>query len=223
MPEGDNHRAFSLRSAGPNDAEFIHGLILSLCVYEREDPASAVQASPESLRVQLQADRPPFGCVLAEREGVNVGFALYFLNYSTWTGRVGMHLEDLFVMPESRGLGIGRALITRLAEITHELGGARLEWAVLDWNKPAMDFFESLGADELSGWTTYRLAGDALRGLAGVAQTAETETVDTPAPPQAAVNATVAQPVEQPESGADLGIVAASERERAKLRPEISN
>ena len=103
----------------------------------------------------------------AVEDGVEVGFALYFHNFSTFLGRGGIYLEDLFVLPEHRGKGYGKAILTRLAQIARERGCGRLEWACLDWNKPSIDFYLSLGAVPMDEWTVYRVAGDALKKLAG--------------------------------------------------------
>lgn len=152
-----------LRPAGPDDAATIHRLIVDLATYEREP--DAVVATPEGLRAQLAMDRPPFECLLVEDDGVVVGFALYFHNYSTWRGRPGLYLEDLYVEPSQRGRGHGKRLLIRLAQIAVERGCARMEWNVLDWNEPALNFYRSLGAEPLSEWTVHRLTGAALLAL----------------------------------------------------------
>ena len=109
----------------------------------------------------------------AVEDGVEVGFALYFHNFSTFLGRGGIYLEDLFVLPEHRGKGYGKAILTRLAQIARERGCGRLEWACLDWNKPSIDFYLSLGAKPMDEWTVYRVSGEALTQLAGEAATKE--------------------------------------------------
>lgn len=149
-----------IRTARPEDAATIHAFICGLAEYEREP--DAVEVTPAELADQLAQPQPPFECLLAEQNGEPVGFALFFMNYSTWRGRLGLYIEDLFVPSERRGDGIGGALLKRLAELTVERGGARLEWSVLDWNEPAIRFYESLGAIALDEWTTWRLTGDAL-------------------------------------------------------------
>lgn len=155
-----------IRFATVDDAATIHALIVALAVYEREP--DAVEATPESLRAQLAMERPPFECLLAEDEaGDAVGFALFFHNYSTWRGRPGLYLEDLFVRPEARGRGLGGALLRRLAMIATERGCARMEWSVLDWNELAIDFYHRLGAQPMTAWTTWRLDGEALAALGG--------------------------------------------------------
>jgi GNAT superfamily N-acetyltransferase len=153
-----------LRTATVADATIIHSLIVALAEYEREP--DAVVNTPDVLRAQLAAPRPPFECVLAEEDGLAVGFALFFPTYSTWLGRPGVWLEDLFVLETHRRRGIGRALLTRVAELAVERGCGRLEWSVLDWNTPAQDFYRRLGATALDEWRIHRLTGDALRDLA---------------------------------------------------------
>jgi len=153
-----------VRDAGPADAATVHAFIRGLAEYEREP--DAVEVTVDELARQLAAAPPPFECLIAERDGTPLGFALYFTNYSSWRGRPGIYLEDLFVPPEHRGQGVGRTLLAALARRTLERGGARLEWAVLDWNEPAIGFYERLGATPLGEWTTWRLTDDALRSLA---------------------------------------------------------
>ena len=153
-----------LRPATPEDAPEIHRLIVALATYEREP--DAVEATPATLAAQLASERPPFECLLALAEGVVVGFALFFHNYSTWRGRPGLYLEDLFVEPRQRGQGIGRELLVELARIAVARGCARMEWMVLGWNEPAMAFYRRLGAAPVDGWHTFRLTGAALVDLA---------------------------------------------------------
>lgn len=155
----------TIRMARPADAELIHRFIVELATYEREP--DAVETTPERLRAQLSEARPPFECLIAELAGEPCGFALFFHSYSTWRGRPGIYLEDLFVPPEQRGRGVGFALLQRLAQLTIERGCARLEWAVLDWNQPAIDFYERLDAFPMDGWTVYRLTREPLEQLAG--------------------------------------------------------
>ena len=109
---------------------------------------------------------PFYFCMIAEHEGAPAGFALYFFNYSTWMGRPGLYLEDLFVHPEFRGLGIGKALLQRVAAIAVENNCPRLQWEVLDWNTPAIDFYRAMGAEFLDEWRNVRVSGDALARLA---------------------------------------------------------
>ena len=154
----------TLRPARPDDAAPLLALIKGLAAYEREP--DAVETTEADLRAQLATDPPPFRCLIAEWEGAPAGFCLFFQSYSTWRGRPGIYLEDLFVLPELRGRGIGKALLAALARHTLAIDGRRLEWAVLDWNAPAIAFYESLGAAPLSEWTTWRLDREALRALA---------------------------------------------------------
>lgn len=158
--------ALRLRWAGPNDAPTILRFIRELAEYEREP--DAVEATVEILEGQLSEDPPPFECLIAEHEGAPVGFALFFHTYSTWRARRGIWLEDLYVTPAARGLGIGRRLLERLAAIAVERGCGRLEWSVLDWNEPAIGFYRRLGAGPMDEWTTWRLDGEALRALGSV-------------------------------------------------------
>jgi GNAT superfamily N-acetyltransferase len=139
-------------------------LIRGLARFEKLE--QEVVMTEELLAAGLFGDRPYAEVVLAEDDGRPVGFALFFHNFSTFLGRPGIYLEDLFVLPERRGHGIGRMLLAHLARLAVERGCGRLEWAVLDWNRDAIKFYERLGARPNSEWTVYRLAGEALTGLA---------------------------------------------------------
>ena len=139
-------------------------LIRGLARFEKLE--QEVVMTEELLAAGLFGDRPYAEVVLAEDDGRPVGFALFFHNFSTFLGRPGIYLEDLFVLPEQRGQGIGRMLLVHLARLAVERGCGRLEWAVLDWNRDAIKFYERLGARPNSEWTVYRLAGEALTGLA---------------------------------------------------------
>jgi GNAT superfamily N-acetyltransferase len=154
----------TIRTAGPDDAPAVHRLITALAEYERE-PA-AVESTPDVIRRQLADARPPFECLLAEDGGQVVGFALFFPTYSTWLGRQGLWLEDLFVLESHRHRGIGRALLTQVAQLAVGRGCGRLEWSVLDWNEPALAFYRTLGAIPLDTWTMHRVAGETLHALA---------------------------------------------------------
>lgn len=156
----------SIRVARESDAPTVLELIRALADYERL--AHEVAATEADLQRHLFSERPAAEVLLAEIDGDSAGFALYFQTYSTFTGQPGLYLEDLFVRPEHRGRGIGKALLKHLASIAVERGYARMEWAVLDWNQPAIDFYDSLGARPLDDWITYRLTGDPLQRLAGV-------------------------------------------------------
>lgn len=154
-----------IRTALPADASLVLGFIRELAEYEREP--LAVEATAETLRAQLSSAVPPFECLIAELDGSACGFALFFQSYSTWRGRPGLYLEDLFVSESRRGCGVGKALLSRVARTAVERGCARLEWAVLDWNQPAIDFYRALGAVPMAEWTVFRLTGDALTQVAG--------------------------------------------------------
>ena len=154
-----------IRQATPEDVSTIHQLIRDLALYERA-PEMAL-ATPEQLHESLFSDAPKVYCDLVETDhGEVAGFAVWFLNYSTWTGTHGIFLEDLFVKPEFRGRGYGKALLIHLAKECVAKGYHRLKWSVLDWNQPSIDFYRSLGAEALDEWTEYRLTGDALTQLA---------------------------------------------------------
>ncbi|WJM16567.1 GNAT family N-acetyltransferase [Microbacterium arborescens] len=154
-----------LRAARPGDETGILACIHALAVYEREP--DAVDNTAEMLRETLFGAEPRAFCHVVEREGAIVGIAIWFLTYSTWTGRHGIWLEDLFVDESQRGTGYGKALIASLAEVCVERGYSRLEWTVLDWNAPSIAFYRSIGAEPMAEWTTQRLTGDALHALAG--------------------------------------------------------
>lgn len=159
-----NEPFFTLRPARPDDAATIAALIEELAVYER----LAHEAAPDAERLHrhLSSDASPrIEALLAEVNGEPVGFALFFQNYSTFLTRWGIYLEDIYVRPESRGKGIGKALLKRVAQIAVERECGRLEWSVLDWNEPALRFYRSLGATPMDEWTTMRVTGDALRRL----------------------------------------------------------
>lgn len=153
-----------IRWATADDLESVIAFIRELATYERE--ADAVTLDPDVLREHLFGDRPMAEVLIAEDAGEAVGFALFFHNFSTWTGKPGLYLEDLFIRPTHRGKGLGRATLRRLAELAVERGCGRVEWAVLDWNTPSIDFYKALGARPMNDWTTFRLAGDALADLA---------------------------------------------------------
>jgi GNAT superfamily N-acetyltransferase len=157
-----------IRTAEAADVPAIARLIRGLAEYERL--THAVVFNEESLKEHLFGPRPFAEVLLAEDEGRTVGFALFFHNYSTFRGLPGIYLEDLFVEPEHRGKGHGKSLLTALAKLAVERGCGRLEWAVLNWNKPAIDFYRSLGAERMDEWTVYRLTGDALSSLAGTGE-----------------------------------------------------
>ncbi|WP_415855667.1 GNAT family N-acetyltransferase [Sinomonas sp. G460-2] len=152
--------AAGLRPATPDDVPSILELIHELAIYEREP--DAVKTTAPVLAEQLFGDSPAiFAHVVEDGDGV-MGFALWFLNYSTWEGTHGIYLEDLYVRPEARGRGYGKALLAELARIAVERGYARVEWSVLKWNEPSIGFYRSIGAAPLEEWDTFRLTGSAL-------------------------------------------------------------
>ena len=159
-----------IRPATVDDVPDLVDLIVELATYERE-PEQA-QATAEQLRDALFAPEPAVYCLLAEDDssGEIAGFALWFRTFSTWLGRHGVYLEDLFVRPAARRGGHGRALLAELARIAVERGYGRVEWAVLNWNSDAQSFYTSIGAQPMDEWTTWRLTGDALPALGGRAQ-----------------------------------------------------
>lgn len=158
----------TVRPATPADLPLILALIKDLAEYEKS--LDQVVATEDNLREDLFGPRPICGCVIGEIDGKGLGFALYFFNYSTWVGRRGLYLEDLFVRPAARGKGLGKALFTRVAQIAVEQGCHRMDWAVLDWNTSAIEFYKSLGAQGLTEWTLFRLRADSLRAVASPAQ-----------------------------------------------------
>ena len=155
----------TIRPATEADLGTIEELIRALAEYERM--ADEVVMDAELLRKGLFGDRPYAEVLIAEVDDEAVGFALFFHNFSTFLGRPGIYLEDLFVKPEHRGSGLGKALLKRLAEIAVERDCGRMEWAVLDWNEPSIGFYKKLGARPNDDWTVYRLTGEALQKLAG--------------------------------------------------------
>lgn len=175
----------SIRPATPEDVQEIVDLIVELAIYEKEP--DAVQLTPERLREQLFGENPAIFAFVADADSDGTddearagdapdratceggahahridGFALWFLNYSTWEGTHGIYLEDLYVRESARGTGKGKALLKKLAEVAVSRGYSRVEWCVLKWNQPSIDFYKSLGAFPMDGWDTYRLTGDAL-------------------------------------------------------------
>lgn len=156
--------SIAIRAALEADLALIIGYINSLADYERL--RDEVRIEPDALRAHLFGARPMAEVLIAEIDAAPVGFALFFHNFSTFEGRPGIYLEDLFVDPAARGAGAGRALLARLAQIALERGCARLEWAVLDWNLPAIKLYKSLGARSMDEWTINRVEDVALRNLA---------------------------------------------------------
>ena len=155
-----------IRRALSDDLPIIDQLIRDLALYERA--VEMARATPEQLRESFFSDAPNVFCDLVETDEQEVaGFAVWFLNYSTWTGTHGIFLEDLFIKPEFRGRGYGTALLVHLAKECVSKGYHRLKWSVLDWNQPSIDFYRSLGAEALDEWTEFRLTDEALSKLAG--------------------------------------------------------
>ena len=152
-----------IREATVADVDDILRLITELAIYEREP--DAVRNSPERLREWLFGEDAVASCLVAEVDGAVVGIALWFRTYSTWTGVPGIHLEDLFVEPGHRGSGFGKAFLVALARIAVARGYQRVEWVVLDWNTPSIEFYEALGARPMREWHTYRLTGSSLNAL----------------------------------------------------------
>lgn len=153
-----------IRAAEPGDIDTILQFIRDLAAYEKL--AHAVNTDRDTLARYLFGARPMAEVLIAEGQGDAIGFALFFHNFSTFEGRPGLYLEDLFVRPEARGSGAGKALLTRLAQLAIERDCARLEWSVLDWNEPAIAVYRAIGAVPMDEWTVQRLDGDALRALA---------------------------------------------------------
>jgi GNAT superfamily N-acetyltransferase len=158
--------ATTIRPAIAADVPLILSLIRGLAEYERAP--EAVIATEEDLLRDGFGPNPFYFCLIAEHKGRPAGFAFYFFDYSTWIGRPGIYLEDLFVYPELRGLGIGKALLKQVAAIAVEKGCARLKWSVLDWNTPAIDFYRAMGGELMDEWTNVRIQGEALARLAGM-------------------------------------------------------
>jgi len=157
---------FTLREAAAEDVPVLLSLIRELAVYEKM--ADQVTATEENMKVSLFGIRPGAEALLGELDGEPVAYAVYFHNYSTFAGRLGLYLEDVYVKPELRGKGMGKAILSYLARLAKERGCARFEWSVLDWNEPSIRFYRSLGAVSLDGWTVFRMTGEALDRLAGI-------------------------------------------------------
>lgn len=159
-----SHASFTLRPAEPRDCEDLNRLIAALAAYEKL--SHLVESTPAALRESLFGPRPSCEAVMAERGGRAVGFALFFTTFSTFLCRPGLYLEDVFVEPEHRGAGIGKALLRHLATLAAERGCGRFEWRVLDWNAPSIRFYESLGAEVLPEWQLVRMTRPQFLALA---------------------------------------------------------
>ena len=153
-----------IREAKLSDVQVIYDLIVELAIYEKEP--DAVVASAEDIQENLFGTNPVAYCHVAEVDGQVVGIAIWFLNYSTWLGKAGLYLEDLFVKPEFRGSGLGLSLMKTLAQVCVDRGYERFQWWVLDWNEPSINFYKSIGAEAMDEWTVYRLSGNALNSFA---------------------------------------------------------
>lgn len=162
---------FTIRAAVPGDVQTIMRFIMELADYEKA--GHEVQSSAEHICSALFGPQPRVFALMCEdaASAQPLGFAVYFFNYSTWQGQHGLYLEDLYITPAHRGIGAGRALLQHLAHIAVAHGCGRFEWSVLDWNTPAIAFYESLGAVAQNEWVRYRLTGDALRALAASCKT----------------------------------------------------
>ena len=158
---------FAIRPATAADVPIILELIRALATYERAP--NEVTATEDGLNKVLFGEKPAAEVLLAFENETAVGFAVFFHNFSTWLGRPGLYLEDLFVRPEDRGKGYGRALLIHLAKIARDRGCRRMEWAVLDWNEPAIQFYRKLGAKPMDDWTVFRLKRDGIAKLADAA------------------------------------------------------
>jgi len=156
--------SLKIRSAVVEDAALILKFITDLAIYEKAE--EQVEASAEDIAASLFAENATAKALICEADGEAIGYAVYFYNYSTWQGKNGLYLEDLYVTPEARGIGAGKALLQQLARIAVENGCGRFEWSVLDWNEPAINFYRSIGALPQDEWIKYRLDGDALTQFA---------------------------------------------------------
>lgn len=157
----------TIRAATQDDAQTILNFVRELAIYEKAE--HEVEATSSHITRTLFGTDSTAHCILCESDGQPVGFAVYFFNYSTWQGRNGLYLEDLYVSQHARGMGAGKLLLTHLAAIAVKNDCGRFEWSVLDWNAPAIEFYESLGARAQSEWVKYRLDGEALTALASKA------------------------------------------------------
>ena len=157
--------SLTIRPATADDAELILRFITELAIYEKAE--HEVKTDAAGIRDSLFAERATAHGLICEHQGRPIGYAVYFFNYSTWLGKHGLYLEDLYVSPEARGLGAGKALLRHLAQLAVARDCGRFEWSVLDWNTPAIDFYDRLGALPQSEWIRYRMTGEALQQLAG--------------------------------------------------------
>lgn len=156
--------SITIRQATPDDATAIYDMIYELAVYEKAP--QEVVTTPEEIRETLFASGSKTEALICEVAGKAVGYAVFFTSYSTWLGRNGIYMEDLYVTPDYRGIGAGKALLKTIAQYAVQRQCGRLEWSVLDWNQPAIDFYLSIGAQPQDEWVRYRLTGDVLRAFA---------------------------------------------------------
>ena len=157
-------KTLTIRPAQRSDLGTIMQFVIDLAIYEKEP--DAVESNEQHFDQALFCENPNCFCLIAELDGTPVGFAVYFVSFSTWLGKHGIYLEDLFVLPESRGYGAGKALLQELAKIAVRNDYGRVEWSVLDWNEPSIQFYKAMGAEAKEGWTVYRLTGEALQNFA---------------------------------------------------------
>lgn len=153
-----------IRDATPTDAALILSFITELAIYEKAE--HEVKAGVVDIEQSLFSEQAPARALICSLDGEPVGFAVYFFSYSTWLGRKGLYLEDLYVSPTHRGSGAGKALLRHLAKLACDTGCGRFEWSVLDWNEPAIQFYRAIGASPQNEWVRYRLAGEALQAFA---------------------------------------------------------
>jgi len=155
--------SLTIRKAELNDAALILRFVTELAVYEKAE--HEVVASVSDIEQSIFSDKHSTDAIIGEIDGKPIGFAVFFFNYSTWQGKHGLYLEDLYVSPESRGTGAGKALLKYLAKLAVHKDCGRFEWSVLNWNEPAIQFYQSIGAEPKDEWTGYRLSGDALQSF----------------------------------------------------------
>lgn len=156
--------SFNIRPAQATDAQAIYDMIFELAIYEKAP--QEVVTTPDEIRETLFGAESKTEALICEVDGATIGYAVFFTSYSTWLGRNGIYLEDLYISPEARGNGTGKALIKHIAQLAVQRGCGRLEWSVLDWNQPAIDFYLSIGATPQSEWVRYRMDGEALLNFA---------------------------------------------------------
>jgi GNAT superfamily N-acetyltransferase len=157
---GGNMAGIKIREANLNDVGLIHRFVRELAIYEKAE--HEMLATEDDIRKSIFIDKSTVEALICERNGSVIGFAVYFLNYSTWLGKNGLYLEDLYITPAERGKGAGKILLKHLAKLAVNMGCGRFEWNVLDWNEPSIKFYESLGAVAQSEWIGYRMSGKAL-------------------------------------------------------------